>query len=507
MVSPTSGSSNIASQYSGLVRLNGFSSGLDIDGMVSQLMKAERIPLDKLDQKKQTLEWQRDDYRSMYSSLDDLDQTIFGGIGMQSTFNKKTVTSSDDSKVSATAVNALSNMSASIRVNRLATSSSWKGAAYTAPAADTNLQFTVTDPGSTTTRTVTIAISSSDTEDSVISKFNSSNLGVSLFKDSSGKLVMSNNLTGTGGVIKAGDQATIDFMQTSFGMTVDTNNSFSDTNATIAAVDADITFNGYSMTQKTNNFTINGVNYTIKDTTTTAVNISTSTDVDKIYDSIKSFVDKYNDTIKKVNDKISEKKERDYQPLTEEQRSAMTESQITLWEEKAKSGMLSNDSVLSSGLTKMRQDLYSPVSGSNVTPGFTQLSEIGITTSPDYTENGKLLIDETTLRQKIQENPQAIYQLFNSDGGTYDSKGIAKRLRDSLSATKDQIVEKAGKASYTNTQFVLGKQLNDVSTQMTDFQKKLADIENRYYKQFTAMEQALQQANSQGAYIAKQFGG
>ncbi|XJZ26940.1 flagellar hook-associated protein 2 [Bacillota bacterium Lsc_1132] len=507
MVSPISGSNNIASQYSGLMRLNGFSSGLDIDGMVSQLMKAERIPLDKLDQKKQIIEWQRDDYRSMYSSLDELDQTIFSGIGMQSTFNKKTVTSSDDSKVSASAVNALSNMSASISVSQLATSSSWKGTAYTAPSADTNLQFTVTDPGSTTTRTVNISISSTDTEDSVIAKFNNSNLGVSLFKDSSGALVMSNNLTGTGGVIKANDQATIDFMQNSFGMAVDANSSFSDTNATIVATDAKITFNGYSMTQKSNNFTINGINYTIKNITSTAVNISTATDVDSIFNSIKSFVDKYNDTIKKVNDKISEKRNRDFQPLTDEQRSTMTENQITLWEEKAKSGMLSNDSVLSSGLSKMRQDLYSPVSGGSVTTGFTQLSEIGITTSPDYTENGKLLIDETTLRQKIQENPQAIYQLFNSDGGTYDTKGIAKRLRDSLAATKSQIVEKAGKASYTNTQFTLGKQLNDISTQITDFQSRLADVENRYYRQFTAMEQAMQQANSQAGYIAQQFGG
>ena len=243
------------------------------------------------------------------------------------------------------------------------------------------------------------------------------------------------------------------------------------------------------------------------------VNISTATDVDSIYNSVKSFVDKYNDVIKKVNDKISEKRNRDFQPLTDDQRAAMNDTQITQWETKAKSGMLSNDSILSSGLSKMRQDLYSPVSGTNVTTGYTQLSQIGITTSADYSENGKLVIDETTLRQKIQENPQAIYQLFNngvsssdtSGAYSYGTEGLAKRLRDSISNMSSQVTTIAGKTTYTNNQFDIGKQLTDLGTQITDFQSKLTDIENRYYHQFSAMEQAMQQANQQAAYITQQF--
>lgn len=521
MVSPTSGSSsNLASPYSGLMRVSGFASGMDIDGMVSSLMKAEKIPLDKLNQKKQTLEWQRDDYRDMYTSLKDLDDTIFSGIGMQSTFNKKIVTSSDDSKVTATAVNASGNMSAQIGVTNLATSASWKSSLTTYPVnpvtTDTTLKFTVTDPGNTagtsTDRVVSIKIAATDKIDDIINKFNSSSLGVTMFKDSNGSLVMSNNKTGSGGVIKVDSTFMSSVLGFDVSTTADTNGNYTfntgTANAT-AGVDATITFNGYTMKQKSNNFTINGVNYTIKGTTNNAVNISTATDVDSIYNSIKTFVDKYNDVIKKVNDKISEKRNRDYQPLTDEQRQGMTESQIKLWEDKAKSGMLSNDSVLSSGLSKMRQDLYSPVSGSDVTPNFTQLAQIGIKTSSDFTENGKLVIDDVsnTLKQKIQEDPMAVYKLFNSGGSTYETKGIAKRLRDTISDVTDQVVEKAGKTSYTNTQFVLGKQLNDVSTQITDFQSKLADIENRYYRQFTAMEQAMQQANSQAGYIAQQFGG
>jgi flagellar hook-associated protein 2 len=324
---------------------------------------------------------------------------------------------------------------------------------------------------------------------------------------------MSNNKTGTGGSIKTTDTATMDFMK-SLGFAADSTDVTA-LKTTDPGLDAQISFNGYTMTEKSNNFTINGVNYTIKGVTAadSPVNISTATDVDSIYNSVKAFVDKYNDVIKKVNDKISEKRNRDYPPLTDDQRSSMNDTQISQWEEKAKSGMLSNDNILSCGLNKMRQDLYSPVTSSGVITGYTQLSQIGITTSADYTENGKLEIDDIKLKQAIQDNPQAIYQLLNSGlrsndtsgNYSYSSEGIAKRLRDSISNISSQVTSIAGNTTYTNNQFDIGRQLTDLGTQITDFQSKLTDIENRYYNQFSAMEQAMQQSNQQAAYISQQF--
>jgi flagellar hook-associated protein 2 len=511
----TTSSGTIASQYSGLMRVNGMASGMDIDGMVSKLMKAEALPLDKMKQNQQLLQWKRDDYRDMNTALKDLDTTIFNGIFMNSTFNKKTVTSSDDTKVSATATNASGNMFAQIGVSNLATSASWKSSSFKTANSDTTLKFIVTDPGNTpgnssTDRVVNISISATDTVDDIISKVNSSSLGVTMFKDGSGNLIMTNNKTGTGGQI-TGDTNAISFMTNTLGFVdKDGDNIFGDKDTDIAAQDASITFNGYKMTEKSNSFTINGVNYSIKDKTTSDVNISTATDVDSIFNSIKTFVDKYNTVIKTVNDKISEKRERDYAPLTDDQRASMNDTQISQWEAKAKSGMLSNDSLLSGGLSKMRQDLYSPVSGVS---GYTQLSQIGITTSSDYSENGKLEIDETKLRQAIQDNPQGIYQLFNggvrsndpSGNYSYESEGLAKRLRDSIANTTSQITTIAGNATYVDSQYDIGKQLTDISTQITDFQSKLTDIENRYYSQFSAMEQAMQQANDQASYISQNF--
>ena len=46
-------------------RIGGLASGMDIDSIVEKLMQAERMPLNKAFQRKQTLEWQRDAYRNV----------------------------------------------------------------------------------------------------------------------------------------------------------------------------------------------------------------------------------------------------------------------------------------------------------------------------------------------------------------------------------------------------------------------------------------------------------
>jgi flagellar hook-associated protein 2 len=93
---------------------------MDIDELVKSMMQAERVPLDKLTQKKQYSEWQRDDYRSMNTALSELDTLIRDGIGKQSSFIKKKVTVSNPDAVSVKNVNSTSDFSGNIKVNGLA---------------------------------------------------------------------------------------------------------------------------------------------------------------------------------------------------------------------------------------------------------------------------------------------------------------------------------------------------------------------------------------------------
>jgi flagellar hook-associated protein 2 len=495
------------------LRISGLASGMDTVTMVKELMAAQRAPLDKLTQKKQTLEWQRDQYREMNALLKELDDmaSITGnGIGKEATFLKKTVTSTDDSFVTAKAINATNNVSTQIEVSKFAKSQTWKNDPskinYTAMTG--TLKFNVTDPGATTPREVEISVAETDTLDNIISKINASNLGVTAMKekidDGTGNyvetIVSTNSKTGAGAKIESTDASTQTFFENlGFGWTGN------ELTADTQGQDAIVKVNGYQMQKSSNTFTINGIEYTVKAETTSPVTISSTTDVDGILDSITQFVNKYNEIIEKINSKVNEERHRDYTPLTDEQKEAMTEKQIEQWEELAMSGMLRGDTVLKSALYSMRGDFYSPVSNSSTVSGFQQLSNIGITTTSNYNEGGKLIIDEAKLREKIQENPSAIYQLFNANGDTEATMGIAKRLRSTISDTISKIESKAGKATFTSQQYTIGRNLDSVEDQMERWEDKLTQMEDRYWSQFTAMEQAIQRANSQATYLSQFF--
>ncbi|WP_035098532.1 flagellar hook-associated protein 2 [Anoxybacteroides tepidamans] len=491
------------------LRISGLASGMDIDKIVSDLMKAERMPLDKLNQKKQILEWQRDDYRSMNSLLQDLDSYIFNNLTLQSSMLKKKAVSSNDSVISATANSSASNISTTLNVTKLATSATWISGgtpSYTPIGTDTTLKINVTngDGSSPSTNPVTVTITANSTLDSVIAQLNSnSDLGITVFQDTqTGKIVITKKDTGSQASLVMGDATTATFFQQlGFSGAV----AGADLTGKTAGQDAQFTINGLSTTRATNTFTINNVTYTLKSAGTATV--TTGTDTDTIFNAIKGFVDKYNDIIGKINAKISETRYRDYPPLTDEQKQAMTDKQVELWEEKAKSGLLRSDSILSSGLNQMRLGVYSKVNDPTINANYDTISEIGITTSSNFLDNGKLIIDETKLRAAIEKDPNSVYQLFNANGSSFDTKGIARRLRDTIKDTIGKIEQKAGKTIWTNQQFSIGRDLNNINNQISVFNDRLKEIEDRYYRQFSAMEEAINKANAQSAYLMNAFGG
>lgn len=488
------------------MRFAGLISGLDTESIVKELMNAERTPLVKLFQKKQLLEWQRDSYREVNKLLKDFDTFIFDGIFRQSTFMKKTVTSSNENAVTARAINSSANVSVQIQVEQLATSEVWvSGSDVQFTKGERTLTFRVTKPGQTEATEVTVEIAETDTLDDVIRKLNRSGLGVTVFYDEFNKnLVMTMNETGEGAKIELADQDTIDFMTNELKFTANGNVLQSIEGS---GKNAKFTINGYATERTSNVFAINGVEYTLKNVTDSPVTITTATDADSIVDAVVQFVNEYNKLIDQLHAKITEPRYRNFPPLTDEQKEEMTEKQIELWEEKAKSGLLRNDSIISNGLNQMRLDLYTPVELADGTKLY--LADFGITVVKDYSQRGKLEIDEDKLRAKIAEDPMKLYELFNNTGANNDhaSMGIARRLRETTQQVTLRIEERAGNSARTNQQFTLGRSIIDIDKQIERMQERLKKIEERYWRQFTAMEQAIQRANMQSMFLFEQFGG
>src|SRR5699024_11555498 len=166
--------------------------------------------------------------------------------------------------------------------------------------------------------------------------------------------------------------------------------------------------NGLTIESKDNSYTLNGITFEFHNVTEGNARISVQTDVDQSFDKIMDFVNKYNELIYEMNKSQTEERFRDYLPLSEEQKADMTDKQIELWEEKAKSGMLRGEATIRNGMYELRGRLQAQVSNEGA---FSVLSSIGITTTANYLDGGKLEVDENKLKAALRENPDDVYNL------------------------------------------------------------------------------------------------
>ncbi|WCN38146.1 flagellar filament capping protein FliD [Aneurinibacillus uraniidurans] len=283
--------------------------------------------------------------------------------------------------------------------------------------------------------------------------------------------------------------------------------------------DAEVKIDGITMTRSSNTFTQDGVTYTLNQVTTGPVGVNVQQDTDGIFEKISDFVTKYNDMVSLVSGKLTEKTTyRKYAPLNADQKQAMKDTEITIWEEKAKGGLLHNDSMLKSALDDLRSRVTSPVSGTK--PGDpSMLSQIGIDTSKNMSESGKLVIDEEKLRKAISDNPSGVIALFTAKSSVSDKKseqyksesGIAVRLFQRIDVFNhgimDEINTKIENKLNASDSSALEKQIQDFQRRIDDMNTSLSQKEDAYYRKFAAVEKALSNANSQSSWLASQLGG
>lgn len=496
------------------MRIGGLASGMDIDSIVNDMMKAERIPHTKMEQDKTWMTWQRDAFREVNTQLFDLDQMAFD-MKLDSTFNSKSASSSQSDAITATADATSSSGTYSIEVKQLASSAinvstegislgtekidpfaSMADQGYNMPA---SIKFTTYNeyPDG---KTHEITIAADDSLNDVLTKITDGDNGVRAFYDvQSDKVIMER--TGTGDYNTAG--AEINFAADTSGFF---NDVFKMTNASEQGGDnAIFNYNGaIDLEAKSNKTTLNGITLNFTKVSDGAANITIANDVDATVDKITAFVEKYNEVISDINGRLQEEKHRDFRPLTDKQKEDLSENEIELWAEKAKSGMLKGEDMLSSGLLDMRRGWYAEIDTGN--EDYNHLSEIGITTSSDYLEAGKLEINEKELRAALTEDPDDVQKLFSNDVEGA-GRGVINRLEDALAGTMSKIEERAGKGTQTLEEYTLGKRMKDLDSRIESFQDRLVQIENRYWGQFTQMEKAIQRMNSQSSYLMQQFGG
>ena len=546
------------------IRFGGMASGLDTESLVKQLVAAERTKVDKYTQQKIYKQWQQSAYNDVNKTMANFILDSRKNLGLTKTTStgalisgsidsvdwaKKASSSSTAFDVTASAI--APSGSSTLKVEKLATGASLSstksdGLSSTVKASEL-LGDGLFDP---TSKEATIKINdkeiilhADDTLSTIAGKIRIETGLNANFDSGSNRFFISTKQTGTDSKIyyDKADTVTDTLMQklnfaTMPEDTLDTNKR------SLSGQNASIIYNGTdSIEYQSNNISINGLNLTLKAESTVAETINVNTDVDGAYNKIKEFVDEYNKLLDGFNSKLSEKTYRDFQPLTDEQKEAMSETDVKLWEEKAKSGLLKNDQTITNMMQKMRQDLYKEVEG------FGGMYDIGITTG-SWRDNGKLTIDEIKLKEALRNDSEKVLNtLFktsdipeqtinSSDSETVKAEKLAlmnqrnsemgafSRVYDNLTSGIKDIVSKSGPGSEaallrsvksnilidyvtSGSRSLIDKDVSEIDKRISRETERLASLEERYWKQFTALEKAMSQMNSQSSWLSQQFGG
>lgn len=349
-----------------------------------------------------------------------------------------------------------------------------------------------------------IEIKAEDTIADIMKRIeNEANVKVS-YQSLGDKFTFSAKEDGASGKVKLDDAAAA-----LFGITGDKEVTGKDAEIVVKYADSDDEITLY---RSSNNFNLDGLNVSVNGTFgydadgnkvegSQAVTFDAKADTEKAVETIKKMVEEYNEIIELVNKEVSTRPSREYSPLTAEQKKELSEDEIKTYEEKAKEGLLFGDSDLR-GLSRELRYVIGALDQE-------ELRKIGITTSSSYSDNGKLEFDETKFKAALESDPQKVQNLFTKEGGLADNmRDVLDKYAKTTGATKGILVEKAGstKSPLSITNNAIYKQMEAIDKIIAQLERRKTAEEDRYIKQFTALESLISQMNNQSSWLS-QFGG
>lgn len=353
-----------------------------------------------------------------------------------------------------------------------------------------------------------ISLDKKSTISSMMSAVNKSAAGVTMtYSSLTNSFTLESKELGGAGKVEVGD--------TSLGRSL----GLVDDNGTVGASEgqnAIFEINGKEVYLNDNTYTLDGNTFTFNDNMTIGetYTVNIAKDSTTVKDALKKFVESYNKLIDDVYGYIGKSPAKDddgntYEPLTNAEKEEMSEDEITKWEEKAKQGVLYNDSTVSTIMSQMRSALYTNVTlddGSKF-----GIYNLGIKTSSEWSEHGKLQIDENAFDKAFENNEDAIIKLF-----TDSDTGMMKKLNSVIDGavkssgaanTRGTLVRKAGKAdSSVTTDSTIYKEMVKMQDRLKELQDRYNTKEEYWWKVFTNMETAMADLNSQTSYISSYLG-
>jgi flagellar capping protein FliD len=291
---------------------------------------------------------------------------------------------------------------------------------------------------------------------------------------------------------------------------------FNDSTVVTPGTNMTLTINGHDLEVDSNVYEIDGTTFTFSDNAKLGqeFDVEVARDNTKVKETIQQFINDYNDIIKTVYDLVDQKPaEGDYYFLAKADKEdlQLTETQEKDWDTASKLGILYNDSTLTTVMSWFRSavyESYATADGQNF-----GLYSMGISTSNDYMEHGKLVIsDQDAFDAAFETNADDIMRLFTDPENGLMSK-FSTLLDDTIKSTGARadygiLVAKAGTASGTSAlQNSIFDEIRRLNSNIATLEERYNNQQDRYWGIYSAMEAQLGTLNSQTSYIQQMMGG
>jgi len=389
---------------------------------------------------------------------------------------------------------------------------------------ESNLALSPGDTFSFTVNGENFSFSSSSSIQKIMNQINSSDAGVVMsYSKTTDTFTMVSSETGSASTVKLADTEG-SFLSSIFGAGVYTNGS----DAVLR-----VGFNGdtdesslITLTRSSNTFDIDGTSYTLtgkaSGTTAEEVSVSVGLDPEAAAAKVTKFIDAYNTLMKTITDKLYETVYDGYDPLTEDQKKDMTDKEIETWTDKAKSGLLNNDSNLQNVYSQLRNALVDTIKDSEGNSLDITLSSIGIS-SQSYSTKGQLTIDQSKLLSALRNDPESVIALLTQSSNVtyshyltsarvserYDESGILWRINDIVKTNLSTVGNTGALVTMVGSpekeykgQTDYSKKIKTTKDKIDTLLDKLDKEENAYWKKYTALETAMSQLNSTSSYLS-----
>lgn len=301
------------------------------------------------------------------------------------------------------------------------------------------------------------------------------------------------------------------------------NNTYDNQAVKIDGKDAVISLNGVKYTNTSNDFSINGLNVSVTGVTdnvtdpenvdlstlddSTAITITTTTDSQGIYDKVKDFLTEYNNIINEITKLYNADSAGSYEPLTDDEKDKMSDTEIEKWETKIKDSLLRRDTSLGTIMNSMMTAMSSPIT---IDGKDYSLSSFGIQTlgylNAAKNEQNAYHIDGDEDDENTSGNKDKLMDAITKDPDTVID--FMKQLSTNLYKAMDQQMQSSSLRSrykiYNDKE--LDKEYSNLTKTIKQWESKVSDKEDYYYKKFSNMETAMSKLQSQTSSLSSMLG-